>query len=160
MPLQEVAGACSLDASCLSDAGELFFFGYNVKSHPHVTYKVADPQGHVQSSVPITIPNGIMMHDFAITKGYAIFLDCPLVFKPDVSSAGGCPVSSYFSWTYDSLVFQSSVCCVVWCSSLLHTSLCHEVLLNHRHECLLCPVLLDESYKFMCKSTDNMSIIM
>ncbi|DBA75024.1 hypothetical protein WJX77_000411 [Trebouxia sp. C0004] len=63
--------------------GELFFFGYNVSKHPHVIYKVADPAGHIQSSVPITIPHGVMMHDFAITQDYAIFLDCPLVFKPD-----------------------------------------------------------------------------
>lgn len=65
------------------DTGELFFFGYNLKLHPHVTYKVADPEGVVQSSVPITIPRGVMMHDFAITQDYAIFLDCPLLFKPD-----------------------------------------------------------------------------
>ena len=65
-------------------AGELFFFGYNVRTQPHVTYKVVDPEGRVTSSVPITIPHGVMMHDFAVTKDYAIFLDCPLVFSPDV----------------------------------------------------------------------------
>ena len=27
------------------------------------------------------------MHDFAITQDHAIFLDCPLVFKPDVSTS-------------------------------------------------------------------------
>lgn len=50
-----------------------------------MVYKVVDPQGSVVSSVPITIPRGVMMHDFAVTKDYAIFLDCPLVFSPDVS---------------------------------------------------------------------------
>lgn len=70
-------------AACF--AGELFFFGYNVKRAPHVTYKVANSAGQVQSSVPITIPHGIMMHDFAITQDYAIFLDCPMVFRPEVS---------------------------------------------------------------------------
>ncbi|KAL3133697.1 hypothetical protein ABBQ32_008196 [Trebouxia sp. C0010 RCD-2024] len=65
------------------ETGELFFFGYNVKKAPHVTYKVADPSGRILSSVEITIPRGIMMHDFAITQDYAIFLDCPMVFKPD-----------------------------------------------------------------------------
>lgn len=76
-------GKCLLPFTCA--AGELFFFGYNVKKAPHVTYKVADPSGRVLSSVEITIPRGIMMHDFAITQDYAIFLDCPMVFKPDVS---------------------------------------------------------------------------
>ena len=70
---------------CAFAAGELFFFGYSVKKAPHVTYKVADPSGHVLSSVAITIPRGIMMHDFAITQDYAVFLDCPMVFRPEVS---------------------------------------------------------------------------
>lgn len=74
---------------CLSvhfGTGELFFFGYSVKKAPHVTYKVADPSGHILHTVAITIPRGIMMHDFAITQDFAIFLDCPMVFKPEVSS--------------------------------------------------------------------------
>ena len=69
-----------------SHAGELFFYGYNVKRQPHVTYKVASREGKVQSHVPITIPRGIMMHDFAITRDYAVFLDCPMVFKPEVGN--------------------------------------------------------------------------
>ena len=71
-------------------AGELFFFGYSVKKTPHVTYKVADPSGHIRNSVAITIPRAIMMHDFAITQDYAIFLDCPMVFRPEVSSLAFC----------------------------------------------------------------------
>ena len=66
-------------------AGELFFFGYNVRTEPHVIYKVADAAGKIQSSVGITIPRGVMMHDFAVTQDYAVFLDCPMVFSPEVS---------------------------------------------------------------------------
>lgn len=99
-------------------AGELFFFGYNVKKAPHVTYKIADPSGRVLSSVEITIPRGIMMHDFAITQDYAIFLDCPMVFKPDVR------FPSILPWSLTSthlrlvrlLVSQWDPLCIINCS--------------------------------------------
>ena len=73
-------------------AGELFFFGYNVRTEPHVIYKVADAAGKIQSSVGITIPRGVMMHDFAVTQDYAIFLDCPLVFSPEVGHSTPTPL--------------------------------------------------------------------
>lgn len=72
--------------------GELFFFGYSLKKAPHITYKIADPSGHILNSVAITIPRGIMMHDFAITQDYAIFLDCPMVFRPEVDSPPHLPL--------------------------------------------------------------------
>lgn len=34
--------------------------------------------------VPITIPESVMMHDFAITENYSIFMDLPLLFRPKV----------------------------------------------------------------------------
>lgn len=34
-----------------------------------------------------------MMHDFAITKNYAIFLDLPLLFKPELMLTGQVPVA-------------------------------------------------------------------
>lgn len=64
--------------------GELHYFGYNFMKRPFCTYSVADVNGKHIKSVPIDIPDPVMMHDFAITSNYAIFLDCPLVFNPEV----------------------------------------------------------------------------
>lgn len=65
--------------------GDIFFFGYNVEKKPYVKYSYADSKGKKpNASVPIDLPNPIMMHDMAITERYVLFLDMPLVFKPEI----------------------------------------------------------------------------
>ncbi|CAK9167661.1 unnamed protein product [Ilex paraguariensis] len=61
--------------------GEMFTFGYS-RTPPYVTYRVISKDGIMNDPVPITIPDPIMMHDFAITENYAIFMDLPLFFNP------------------------------------------------------------------------------
>ncbi|KAK4591904.1 hypothetical protein RGQ29_016389 [Quercus rubra] len=60
--------------------GEMFTFGYST-SPPYITYRVISKDGFMHDPVPITISEAIMMHDFAITENYAIFMDLPLCFK-------------------------------------------------------------------------------
>lgn len=60
---------------------EMFTFGYS-HSPPYVTYRVISKDGFMHDPVPITIPAPVMMHDFAITENYAIFMDLPLYFRP------------------------------------------------------------------------------
>ncbi|KAF8086087.1 hypothetical protein N665_0635s0018 [Sinapis alba] len=61
--------------------GEMFIFG---SSHlpPYLTYRVISKDGIMHDPVPITISKPIMMHDFAITENYAIFMDLPMHFRP------------------------------------------------------------------------------
>ncbi|KAG6761085.1 hypothetical protein POTOM_034277 [Populus tomentosa] len=61
--------------------GEMFTFGYSHEP-PYVTYRVISNDGVMHDPVPITISEPIMMHDFAITENYAIFMDLPLYFRP------------------------------------------------------------------------------
>ncbi|KAJ8638020.1 hypothetical protein MRB53_012287 [Persea americana] len=60
---------------------EMFTFGYS-HTPPYVTYRVITKDGIMLDPVPITIPEPVMMHDFAITENYAIFMDLPLYFRP------------------------------------------------------------------------------
>ena len=41
---------------------------------------------------PIDVERGTLMHDMAITENYAIFLDLPLVFKPQNLVKGAFPI--------------------------------------------------------------------
>ncbi|KAM6570634.1 hypothetical protein CsatB_018619 [Cannabis sativa] len=61
--------------------GEMFSFGY-AHTPPYITYRVISKDGFMHEPVPITVPNPIMMHDFAITQNYAIFMDLPMIFRP------------------------------------------------------------------------------
>ncbi|KAJ7569398.1 hypothetical protein O6H91_01G076300 [Diphasiastrum complanatum] len=61
--------------------GELFFFGYQFEP-PYLTYRTVSKEGALRKPVTITIPEAVMIHDFAITENYAIFMDLPLFFRP------------------------------------------------------------------------------
>ncbi|PON74212.1 Carotenoid cleavage dioxygenase [Parasponia andersonii] len=61
--------------------GEMFTFGYS-QTPPFVTYRVISKDGFMHDPVPITISDPVMMHDFAITENYAIFMDLPFIFRP------------------------------------------------------------------------------
>ncbi len=63
--------------------GEMMFFGYSLVQPPYLQYGLISPQGELLWTVPIDLPIGVMMHDFAITTNYTIFLDLPLTFRPE-----------------------------------------------------------------------------
>jgi carotenoid cleavage dioxygenase len=61
--------------------GEMMFFGYSLVQPPYVKYSVVSADGELLRTVPIDLPVGVMMHDFAITAHYTIFMDLPLTFR-------------------------------------------------------------------------------
>ncbi|GKD57000.1 carotenoid cleavage dioxygenase 1 [Tanacetum coccineum] len=56
--------------------GEMFTFGYG-QAPPYVTYRVILKDGVINDLVPIIVAESMMMHDFAITENYTIFMDLP-----------------------------------------------------------------------------------
>ncbi|MCC5638556.1 carotenoid oxygenase family protein [Nostoc sp. CHAB 5844] len=61
--------------------GEMVFFGYSF-APPYLQYGIVSAAGELLWTVPIEIPTPVMMHDFAITENYTIFMDLPLTFNP------------------------------------------------------------------------------
>ncbi|KAI3939695.1 hypothetical protein MKX01_029857 [Papaver californicum] len=59
----------------------MFTFGYQL-TPPYCTYRVISKDGFMHDPVPITLSEPTMMHDFAITENFAIFMDLPLNFRP------------------------------------------------------------------------------
>ena len=60
--------------------GEMMFFGYS-SAPPYLQYSVVSPEGELLRTVAIDLPMGVMMHDFAITENYTIFMDLPMTFS-------------------------------------------------------------------------------
>lgn len=68
--------------------GELHFFGYGNLFAPHVTYHRADANGELVIERPLDVPALTMMHDFALTANYVVFMDLPIVFNADIAMSG------------------------------------------------------------------------
>lgn len=68
--------------------GEMMFFGYSLAQPPYLKYSVVSAAGELLQTVPIELPTPVMMHDFAITENYTIFMDLPLTFRPERMQKG------------------------------------------------------------------------
>ncbi len=65
--------------------GELHFFGSGNIFQPHVNYHRADADGHLTVSRPLDVSALTLMHDFALTDSYVVFMDLPLLFNLNVA---------------------------------------------------------------------------
>ncbi|MDM9380402.1 carotenoid oxygenase family protein [Chlorogloeopsis sp. ULAP01] len=72
--------------------GEMMFFGYSWVDLPYLQYSVVSPEGKLLRTVPIDLPVGVMMHDFAITAHYTIFMNLPLTFRLERAQQGKPPL--------------------------------------------------------------------
>lgn len=71
--------------------GEMMLFGYS-PIPPFLSYSVVAKDGTLVRTEIIDIPAGVMMHDFAITEHYSIFLDFPLLFSLERMMQGQFPL--------------------------------------------------------------------
>lgn len=62
------------------ETGELLAFSYANFQAPFLQYIRVSKDGKLEQLEGIDIPQKVMMHDFAITRNYTIFLDLPVVF--------------------------------------------------------------------------------
>ncbi|HMP01837.1 MAG TPA: carotenoid oxygenase family protein [Gemmatales bacterium] len=74
------------------ETGEMFLFGYQFMAKPYVQYSVVNSQGELVRTVPIDIPQPVMMHDFALSERHAIFMDLPELFDLRRAMAGKHPL--------------------------------------------------------------------
>ncbi len=89
-------GAMTAHPKICYETGELHFFGYHF-APPYLVYHRADASGRLVESRPIEIPRPVMMHDFAITRDFVIFMDLPIVFSAERAARGGMP----YGWEAD-----------------------------------------------------------
>jgi carotenoid cleavage dioxygenase len=78
-----------------AETGEMHFFGYGLVAPPYLTYHVADAAGVLVHSQEIDVAGPTMVHDFAISRNYALFLDLPVVFDLELAITGTMP----FRWS-------------------------------------------------------------
>ncbi|MCO5612787.1 hypothetical protein L7F22_067057 [Adiantum nelumboides] len=71
---------------------EMFSFSYNLLIPPYLRYFRATCKGEKLEDVPIKLKEPTLVHDFAITKSYAIFFEHQIVFRLQNLIKGGSPI--------------------------------------------------------------------
>jgi carotenoid cleavage dioxygenase len=69
------------------ETGEMMFFGYSPLP-PYLQYSIVSAEGELVSTTPIELDVPVMMHDFAVTKNYSVFMDLPVTFRFDRIARG------------------------------------------------------------------------
>jgi carotenoid cleavage dioxygenase-like enzyme len=69
------------------DSGELHAIAY-FWAWDYVQHVIVDPAGQVKRTTNIPVPDGPMMHDFALTRDYVVLLDLPVTFSLKAVEAG------------------------------------------------------------------------
>ncbi|MFI5779483.1 carotenoid oxygenase family protein [Nocardia sp. NPDC051570] len=109
-------------------SGELHFFAYSPVA-PHLIYYVATPDGTIVRSEVVDGAGPSLMHDFAITANYVVWLDMSVAFDPRETS--GIP----YRWSDDycpriGVMPRSGAPTVTWYDvepgAVLHVSNAHE----------------------------------
>ncbi|NEW25451.1 carotenoid oxygenase family protein [Nocardia cyriacigeorgica] len=67
--------------------GDLLFFGYGFQP-PYLTYHRLSAAGQLVESREVEVRGPTMMHDFAITENYVIWLDLPVTFDHEMAIGG------------------------------------------------------------------------
>lgn len=105
------------------ETGEMIFFGYQVTS-PYLQQSIVAADGTLTHTTGIELPRPVMMHDFAITKNYSLFLDLPvtlsiarsmrgepaLKYEPDLNARVG--VLPRYGKSEEIRWFEVEPCCV------------------------------------------------
>lgn len=89
----KLMGAMTAHPKMDPETGEMLFFGYS-PFPPYLQYHVADRSGALVRSEVIDVAWPSMIHDFAITAEYVVFILCPLVFSFENAQKTG----KLFSW--------------------------------------------------------------
>ena len=84
----KLAGAMTAHPKIDPVSGELLFFGYNAVK-PYLTYYRVDASGKLVQKEVLETDGPALMHDFAITENYVIFMELPIVFSWMAMITGG-----------------------------------------------------------------------
>jgi len=89
----KLMGAMTAHPKLDPETGEMLFFGY-APFPPYLQYHAVDRSGALVRSEVIDVEWPSMIHDFAITKDYVVFILCPIVFSFEEIARSG----SIFAW--------------------------------------------------------------
>lgn len=87
----KLQGPMTAHPKTCGETGELISFAYGM-SEPYLTYHRTSPTGEMLQVEPITVKGATMVHDFNITRNYAIFMDLPVVWNLEGIESSGLPV--------------------------------------------------------------------